>query len=305
MNHNMTRAYPFLLQCLLLLLLSSFQSSHAFSATAPKGGNQRRVVVIGAGVGGLATAARLASQLPSVEIIVLEKNSREYVGGRCGSFDVNVDGVGTFRHERGPSLLLLKEEYESLFADCSPGGNMASKGNNNAAQAYGLEMKQCIPAYQVIFDDGDTISLGYPRSKCSDDYYALEEIKQMQMMEQGSISKFNSLEQDGFEKWRDYLNTCAAYLDCGLPNFIEERLDLPSFPAFLIEALREGAKRWPLQPHSSMLTSLFASPKMIALASFQDLYVGLEPYANSRLAGGGILRKTAPAVFGLLAGNTG
>ena len=72
---------------------------------------------------------------------------------------------------------------------------MASKGNN-AAQAYGLEMKQCIPAYQVIFDDGDTISLGFPRSKCSDDY-AFEEIKQIQMMEQESISKFNSLAVNG------------------------------------------------------------------------------------------------------------
>ena len=40
---------------------------------------------------------------------------------------------------------------------------------------------------------------------------------------------------------------------------------------------------------------------MIALASFQDLYVGLEPYANEKQIGGGVLRKTAPAVFGLLA----
>lgn len=40
---------------------------------------------------------------------------------------------------------------------------------------------------------------------------------------------------------------------------------------------------------------------MIALASFQNLYVGLEPYVNSNQFGGGVLRKTAPAVFGLLA----
>ena len=60
-------------------------------------------------------------------------------------------------------------------------------------------------------------------------------------------------------------------------------------------------KRWPLQPHSSMLSSLFSSPKLTALASFQDLYVGLEPYKNSNQLWGGIWRKTAPAVFGLLA----
>ena len=50
-----------------------------------------------------------------------------------------------------------------------------------------------------------------------------------------------------------------------------------------------------------MFSSLFTSPKLAALASFQDLYVGLEPYENSRQLGGGMLIKAAPAVFGLLA----
>jgi hypothetical protein len=40
---------------------------------------------------------------------------------------------------------------------------------------------------------------------------------------------------------------------------------------------------------------------MKALASFQDLYVGLEPFRNDDLLGGGVLKSTAPAVFGLLA----
>ena len=89
--------------------------------------------------------------------MVLENNGRTQLGGRCGSFVVNVENVGTFRHERGPSLLLLEEEYKRIFADCS----------NKTTQSYGLEMKKYIPAYQVVFEDGDTISLGFPRSKCS------------------------------------------------------------------------------------------------------------------------------------------
>ena len=40
---------------------------------------------------------------------------------------------------------------------------------------------------------------------------------------------------------------------------------------------------------------------MKAVAAFQDLYVGLEPYRNDGLLGGGVLLSTAPAVFGLLA----
>jgi hypothetical protein len=39
---------------------------------------------------------------------------------------------------------------------------------------------------------------------------------------------------------------------------------------------------------------------MKAMASFQDLYVGLEPYFNAAEPFGGVTRKTAPSVFGLL-----
>ena len=58
---------------------------------------------------------------------------------------------------------------------------------------------------------------------------------------------------------------------------------------------------WPLKPHSDVLDEMFESEKMRALASFQDLYVGLEPYKNKNQLFGGVLESTAPAVFGLLA----
>ena len=56
-----------------------------------------------------------------------------------------------------------------------------------------------------------------------------------------------------------------------------------------------------MKPHSDVLDAIFSSDKMKAVAAFQDLYVGLEPYRNDGLLGGGVLRSTAPAVFGLLA----
>jgi hypothetical protein len=138
------------------------------------GRRRPRVVVIGAGVGGLATAARIKSGLPrsAVDVVVLERNPRggRGAGGRCGGFDVRVHGVGTFRHERGPSLLLLRGEYERLFADCGVRDRVVAGGDSDggaAAVAYGLEMRQCVPAYHVVFEDGDVIPLGFPRSICS------------------------------------------------------------------------------------------------------------------------------------------
>jgi phytoene desaturase len=225
-------------------------------------------------------AARIASSSTPAspcKVTLLEKNSRDLLGGRCGSFDVTVSGHdGAFRHERGPSLLLLKSVYEDLFTDCT--------GGARTAKDYDLDIVQCTPAYQVVFDDGDRIELGYSGNDS-----------------QECIDKMNSYEEGGHDKWRQYMAACSAFLDCGLPNFIEERLNLPSFPAFIYEALRDGGKAWPLKPHSDVLDAIFASQKMKALASFQDLYVGLEPYRNDDQLFGGVLRKTAPAVFGLLA----
>jgi phytoene dehydrogenase-like protein len=239
-----------------------------------------RIVVVGGGVGGLAVASRIvASYNGACLVTILEKNER--VGGRCGSFERVVDEYGTFRHERGPSLLLLPDTYREIFLDC----------RNQSAEAFGLEMKQCVPAYKVIFEDGDTIDLGFPR----------QPTKKLGETERQSRETMNRWEDNGAAKWDNYMRVTSAFLDAGLSNFIEERPDLGSLPKFVMEALRDFAKAWPLKPHSDVLDAIFQSNKMKALASFQDLYVGLEPYRNNEFLGGGVLRTTAPAVFGLLA----
>jgi phytoene dehydrogenase-like protein len=186
---------------------------------------RKRVVVVGGGVGGLATAARIASSCgPSFHVTVLEKNAQ--VGGRSGSFDVEVPNVGTFRHELGPSLLLLPHVYQELFQDCS-----------RKAEDFGLIMRQCIPAYQVVFDDGDTIKLGFPERPTS---LANNDAVKEQTKE--ARRKMDAMEPNGAAKWDEYMRATAAFLDCGLSNFIEERLDLGSFPAFIWEALRDYGK---------------------------------------------------------------
>jgi phytoene desaturase len=66
-----------------------------------------RVVVIGAGVAGLATAGLLARD--GHEVVVLEKNER--VGGRAGT--IERDG---FRFDSGPSWYLMPEVFDHFFA---------------------------------------------------------------------------------------------------------------------------------------------------------------------------------------------
>ncbi|MFS0854625.1 phytoene desaturase family protein [Microbacterium sp. 179-I 3D4 NHS] len=66
-----------------------------------------RVVVIGAGVAGLATAGLLARD--GHEVVVLEKNAR--IGGRAGT--IERDG---FRFDSGPSWYLMPSVFDHFFA---------------------------------------------------------------------------------------------------------------------------------------------------------------------------------------------
>ena len=66
----------------------------------------KKVVVVGAGVGGLATAIRLSIKGYSVE--VFESNS--YVGGKLSQIESK-----NFRFDAGPSLFTMPELVDELF----------------------------------------------------------------------------------------------------------------------------------------------------------------------------------------------
>ncbi|MEJ5200235.1 MAG: FAD-dependent oxidoreductase, partial [Anaerolineae bacterium] len=67
----------------------------------------KHVVIIGAGIGGLSAAIRLAAA--GQRVTVLEKNA--YVGGKMGE----VRRAG-FRWDTGPSVITMRPVFEELFA---------------------------------------------------------------------------------------------------------------------------------------------------------------------------------------------
>ena len=95
--------------------------------------SSKKAVIIGAGVGGIATAVFLAQKGFSVE--VYEKNSNP--GGRCGQ--MIQDG---HRFDLGATILLMPSLYRQVFS--ALGLNMDKE----------LETTLLEPVYKLFFDDG-------------------------------------------------------------------------------------------------------------------------------------------------------
>ena len=95
-------------------------------------------IVIGAGLGGIATAGRLARN--GYEVTVVEKNV--HGGGRCDQ--LVKDG---HRFDVGPTLFLMPEVFEETYA--ALGEKMSDH----------LDLKRIDPTYTVRFDDGTSLGL--------------------------------------------------------------------------------------------------------------------------------------------------
>ena len=100
-------------------------------------------LTIGAGVGGTATAARLAHAGYVVD--VYEKNA--YMGGRCSL----IEHEG-WRFDQGPSLLLLPRLFRQIYEELG------------TSLDQHVELVQASPNYIVHFHDGERIVLSSDRA---------------------------------------------------------------------------------------------------------------------------------------------
>ena len=119
--------------------------------------NTPSIIVVGAGVAGIATAAHLAQQ--GLHVTVVEKNSRP--GGRFDRFERE-----GHHFDAGPTLLVMRLLYESEFA--SLGESLHDM----------LDLHRVDPTYHLIFDDNSKLAL-------TSDMKRMEE--QLEKIEPGSF----------------------------------------------------------------------------------------------------------------------
>ncbi len=171
-------------------------------------------------------------------VTVVEKNAEP--GGRVGSFSRGGHVFAT-----GPTLLVMPHLYRSELA--ALGGDFERD----------LEPLRVDPTYHLAFDDGTRLDL-------TSDLTALS--AQLEALEPGAT--------DGLLR---YLAEGRRHYDLAMPNLVER--DFRSArefvtPRTLALALRLNA----LRPHYRHMADFFASPRLRAAFSFQDVYMGLSPF---------------------------
>ena len=113
----------------------------------------QKAIVIGAGVGGLTAAMKLAHAGLDVELY--EKSA--VPGGRCGRVE-----VGDFRFDLGPTILLMPFVLQQAFE------SIGRKLEDH------LEIQRCDPHYRVHFRDGSRVVLWTDKTKMKAELEAIE-----------------------------------------------------------------------------------------------------------------------------------
>ncbi len=115
--------------------------------------NRKRATIIGAGIGGLATAALLSKE--GFETIVIEK--RDDCGGRASRWE-----CGGFRFDMGPSWYLMPDIVERFFG-------LFGRSSSDFYKLIRLD-----PSYKIFFGAGDCLEISSDLKKNLELFESLE-----------------------------------------------------------------------------------------------------------------------------------
>lgn len=209
--------------------------------------NGQTAIVIGAGVGGLAMAGRLARE--GFDVQLLEKNLTS--GGRMRSEMFSTEpGLEGHRFDTGPTLLLFPDKYREAFA------------------ALGANMDDYVKLARV-----EPTAM---RVHFAEDWSTLDLLSDKEAM----VEQLEEVERGAGKQYLHFLGQAEASLELGVKAFIEQ--ESKSVLDFLdirrVGPLALAVPPWYLLgPQTWQLSAHFTSEKIKALFSYQHLYVGLSP----------------------------
>ncbi|MEY8565907.1 phytoene desaturase family protein [Corynebacteriaceae bacterium 7-707] len=205
-----------------------------------------RVVVIGAGVAGLAAAGLLARQ--GHEVTLLERG--EQVGGRAGS--LTVDESPGFRWDTGPSWYLMPEAFDRFFS---------LMGTSTREQ---LDLRELSPGYRVLPEGLDPVDVP--------------------VGEEAVVELFESIEPGAGEELRRYLAEAGDTYRIAVDRFLYTDFATPA-PFLGAAVLRRAVRLVRLLTGSleGLVDRRFRDRRLRQVLSYPAVFLSSRPSATPAL----------------------
>ncbi len=166
----------------------AMEGAHLMTGQVGKVKEPKKIIVIGAGIGGMCAAARLARAGHDVSIY----EASDQPGGKC-----RTEWIGRYAFDTGPSLLTIPAVYRDFF--------------QRTGQQMGqvLELQAVDPSFDYRFHDGASLQFSNLSRKAT-----LESITQ-------------SFGKEAAEQWDAVLNRAERMWDVSREPFVESELKSP------------------------------------------------------------------------------
>ncbi|KAK6533317.1 hypothetical protein TWF694_002268 [Orbilia ellipsospora] len=207
------------------------------------GREKKSVIIVGAGVGGCASAARLAKA--GFKVTVVEKN--DFTGGRCSLiYD------GEHRFDQGPSLLLLPDLFHETFTDL-----------DTTMPAEGVHLLKCDPNYQIFFHDNEKMTLS------SDLSHMKPEIERWEGKE-------------GFERYLGFLAEGHRHYEFSMKQALRKNFP-SVFSMIRPTLLKEIMSMFVFTSLYTRASAYFWTDRLRRCFTFASMYMGMSPYTAPAL----------------------
>ena len=221
-----------------------------------------RVVIVGAGLGGLSAACHLTGR--GHDVTILERASTP--GGRAGLLEL--DG---YRFDTGPTVMTMVDLLDETFQAAG------------AQRSDHVELTRLDPAYRALFEDGSELRVRAGREAMA------QEIRE----------RVGASDAEGFERFADWL---TDLYELEQPNFIDadlsNPLDMLRRPAALVRLLRLGG----LRKLHDVVEGYFEDERLHRIFSFQAMYAGLSPFEALAIYGVITYMDSLAGVYGVSGG---
>jgi phytoene desaturase len=198
---------------------------------------QRSAVVVGGGIAGLASAALLAREGYSVDLL----EQRDHLGGRVNSWE-----SAGFRFDTGPSWYLMPEVFEHFFALLG----------TSAAEVLDLTLLD--PGYRVFYENHHApIDIGSDRRT--------------------SVATFERIEPGAGDRLEQYLDSAADAYDVALRRFLYSSFDsVPAMLRWDVVARSPRLARLLTSSLDSFVASRFRD-RLRQILGYPAVFLGTSP----------------------------